>query len=139
MGHESFERRDDVRGSSDRSFGFVFAVVFAAIGLLPLIVGGGVRLWALAIGGGFLLVALALPRVLAPLNRLWLKFGLLLHKIVSPIVLGIMFYGVVTPTGLLMRALGKDPLRLKFERQSASYWIERVPPGPPPESMKDQF
>ncbi len=139
MGHESYERRDDVQGSSDRSFGIVFAVVFALIGLLPLVFGHPVRLWALAIGAGFLVVALVVPRVLSPLNRLWLRFGLLLHKIVSPLVLGIMFFLVITPIGLLMRAVGKDLLRLKFDKRSSSYWIERLPPGPPPESLKDQF
>jgi hypothetical protein len=77
--------------------------------------------------------------VLSPLNRLWLRFGLLLHKIVSPLVLGIMFFLVITPIGLLMRAVGKDLLRLKFDKRSSSYWIERLPPGPPPESLKDQF
>ncbi len=139
MGHESYERGDDDRGSSDRAFGIVFAVVFATIGLLPLVFGGTPRWWSVAVGGVFLLLAYAAPRALAPLNRLWLKFGLLLHRIVSPIVLGIMFFGVVTPIGLVMRAVGKDPLRLKFERDAAGYWIDRVPPGPPPESMKDQF
>jgi hypothetical protein len=139
VGHESYERREEVRGSSDRAFGIVFAVVFALIGLLPLAFGGGGRVWALAVGAAFLAVALAFPRVLAPLNRLWLRFGLLLHRIVSPLVLGIMFFLVVTPMGLLMRALGKDLLRLKFDERSSSYWIERVPPGPPPESLKDQF
>jgi len=139
VGHENYEHRDEVRGSSDRSFGFVFAAVFAAIGILPLLFGGQVRVWSLAVGATFLLIALAYPSVLAPLNRLWLRFGLLLHKIVSPIVLGIMFYLVITPIGLLMRAFGKDPLRLAFDKQSSSYWIERVPPGPPPESFKDQF
>ena len=88
---------------------------------------------------GFLLVALGFPSILAPLNRLWLRFGLLLHRIVSPLVLGIMFFLVITPMGLLMRAFGKDLLRLKFDRAAASYWIERTPPGPPPESMADQF
>ena len=139
MGHESYERREEIKGSSERSFGIVFAVVFAVIGLLPLLFGGQARLWSLAVGAVFLLCAFVLPRLLAPLNRLWLRFGLLLHRIVSPIVLGIMFFGVVTPTGLLMRLLGKDPLRLKFERGAASYWIDRVPPGPAPEGMKDQF
>jgi predicted membrane metal-binding protein len=139
VGHESYQRHEEVRGSSNRSFGIVFAIVFALIGLLPLAFGGHARLWSLAVGAAFLLVALAAPSVLAPLNRLWLRFGLLLHRIVSPLILGIMFYLVVTPTGLLMRALGKDLLRLKFDRQRASYWIERVPPGPPPESIKDQF
>ena len=139
MGHESFERSEEVHGSSDRSFGVVFAVVFSVIGLLPLAFGSGVRVWALVLGTAFLLMALAIPRSLAPLNRLWLRFGLLLHRIVSPIVLGIMFYGVITPTGAIMRAFGKDLLRLRFDRSSRSYWVDRVPPGPPPESIKDQF
>ena len=139
MGHESYERREEIKGSSNRSFGIVFAFVFAVIGLLPLVFGGSVRVWALTVGGLFLLVALAVPAILAPLNRAWLRFGLLLHRIVSPLVLGIMFFLVVTPTGLLMRALGKDLLRLRFDKQSSSYWIDRAPPGPAPESLKDQF
>ena len=139
VGHESYERNEDVRGSSDRSFGMVFAAVFGVIGVLPLAFGGGVRLWSLAVAAAFLLVALAVPSILAPLNRLWLRFGLLLHRIVSPLVLGIMFFLVITPMGLVMRAFGKDLLRLRFDRAAASYWIDRSPPGPPPESMKDQF
>ena len=139
MGHESYDRPQDVQSSSNRSFGLVFAAVFAAIGLLPLVHGGALRLWALAVSAAFLLVALVVPSVLRPLNRLWLKFGLLLHKIVSPIVLGIMFFLVITPIGMYLRARGKDPLRLKPNRQSKSYWIDRVPPGPAPESIKDQF
>ena len=139
MGHESYERSEVVHGSSDRSFGIVFAVVFAVIGLLPLVRGHPVHAWALVVGGIFLVVALAYPAMLAPLNRLWLRFGLLLHRIVSPLVLGIMFYLVITPMGLMMRALGKDLLRLRFDKAAASYWIDRAPPGPPPESMTDQF
>jgi hypothetical protein len=139
MGHESYDRLEEIKGSSERSFGIVFAVVFAVIGLWPLLVGRGPRLWSVAVGAVFLICAFVLPKALAPLNRLWLRFGLLLHRIVSPIALGIMFFLVITPTGLLMRALGKDPLRLKFDRNLASYWIDRVPPGPPPESFKDQF
>jgi hypothetical protein len=139
VGHESYERREDVKGSSDRSFGVVFAVVFTLIGLFPLAFGGAVRLWSLSVGAVFLALALAAPSLLSPLNRIWLRFGLLLHRIVSPLVLGIMFFLVITPTGVLMRALGKDLLRLKFDQGSSSYWIERVPPGPPPESLRDQF
>jgi hypothetical protein len=139
MGHESFDRDQVVRGSSDRSFGFVFAVVFLVIALFPLMFGGGVRLWSLGVAVVFAVVALAAPRILAPLNRLWLRFGLLLHRIVSPIVLGIMFFLVITPIGLLMRALGKDPLRLRFDRGASTYWIPREPPGPPPDSFTDQF
>jgi hypothetical protein len=139
MGHESFQRAEEVVGSSNRSFGVVFAVVFALIGLLPLFHGGAVRLWSLGVAAIFAALAFAAPQVLAPLNRLWLKLGLLLHKIVNPIVLGIMFYVVVTPTGLIMRLLGKDLLRLKRDPAAASYWIERTPPGPKPESLGDQF
>ncbi len=139
MGHESYERSEDVRGSSDRSFGIVFAVVFGVIGLLPLAFGGGARLWSLGVGAAFLLVALAMPSILAPLNRLWLRFGLLLHRIVSPLVLGIMFFLVITPMGLVMRAFGKDLLRLRFDKAAPSYWIARTPPGPPPDSLTEQF
>lgn len=139
MGHESFDRAEGTSGSSNRSFGLVFAVVFAIVALLPLLGGGPPRMWSLGIAAVFAVLAFALPRVLAPLNRLWLKFGLLLHRIVNPVVLGIMFFLVVTPTGLLMRLFGKDPLRLKREPSAASYWIERTPPGPKPESLGDQF
>jgi len=139
LSHESYGREEDVQGSSNRSFGLVFAAVFAIIGLLPLVSGGGLRLWALVCSGGTLLIAFTAPSVLAPFNRLWTKFGLLLHRVVNPVVLGIMFFVVLTPTGLLMRALGKDPLRLKFDKAAKSYWIDRTPPGPAPESLTDQF
>lgn len=139
MGHESYQRHEEVRGSSDRAFGFVFAGVFAIIGLLPLILGGRLRLWAVGLAIAFAAVALVMPRLLAPANRLWTRFGLLLHRVVSPLALGIMFFVAITPTGLLMRLFGKDPLRLRFERDRPSYWIDRVPPGPAPQSLKDQF
>jgi hypothetical protein len=124
---------------SNRSFGLVFAGFFAIIGLLPLFFGHPPRAWSLLIGAAFLVAAFAFPSLLAPLNRAWMGFGMFLHRIVSPVVLGFMFFIVVTPIGLLMRLLGKDFLRLKLERQAGSYWIERRPPGPPPESLKDQF
>lgn len=136
--HENMEQREDVRGSSDRTFGFIFAVFFLVVALLPLF-WGRLYWWALAVSAGFLVIAWLFPAALSPLNRLWFRFGLLLHAIVSPIVLGIMFYGVVLPTGLIMRALGKDPLRLRLDRDARSYWIKRDPPGPQPESFRDQF
>src|SRR5262245_23347122 len=139
MGHESFHREANVKGSSDRSFGLVFAAFFAIVAALPLLFGAPLRWWALAVAGLFLLLALVAPAALAPLNRLWTKFGLLLHRVMSPVVLGVMFFLVITPIGLLMRLLGKDLLRLKFDRAAGSYWISREPPGPPPESLKDQF
>jgi len=139
MGHESFDRNEIAQSSSDRAFGIVFAVVFLVIGVLPLAFGGGVRLWSLAVGAMFLATALLRPALLAPLNRLWTRFGLLLHRIVSPIVLGIMFFVVITPMGWLQRAVGRDPLRLRFDREARSYWVDREPPGPPPDSLTNQF
>lgn len=128
-----------VEVSSDRSFGLVFTVVFALIGFWPLFGGGPVRLWALALSAAFLLTALAWPTVLAPLNRLWFRFGLLLHRIVSPIAMGIIFFGAIMPMGLAMRALGKRPLRLDLDPDAKSYWIPREPPGPEAKSMSDPF
>src|SRR5215470_13200275 len=111
MAHESFERSEQVHGSSNRALGLVFGAVFLIVGVSPLFSGRPLRLWGIAVCVGFVVVALALPRVLTPLNKAWTQLGLLLHKIVSPIVLGIMFFAVITPMGLLMRWLGKDPLR----------------------------
>lgn len=138
--HEHTPRHTDpTLGSSNRSFGFVFTVFFVIVGLLPLLNGGGIRLWALGVSAVFLLLALVAPKILAPANRAWTKFGLLLHKIVSPIALGILFFGVVTPTGFVMRLLGKDLLRQRFDRSATTYWIARTPPGPDAESLKNQF
>jgi predicted membrane metal-binding protein len=139
MAHESYARDEALQGPSNRSFGLLFAGVFALIGLVPLLFGGVARLWAIVLAAAFLIVTLAFPRVLTPLNRLWMRFGLLLHRIVSPIVLGIMFFGVITPMGVLMRLFGKDPLRLRLDKGAGTYWIERTPPGPAPETFKDQF
>lgn len=139
MGHENIQRTDEVKISSNRSFGLVFTVVFAIIGLLPLFSGHGLRTWALIVAAGIAAVTFLASDVLAPFNRLWAKFGLLLHRITSPLVLGIMFFGVITPMGWMMRALGKDLLRLKLDPAAPSYWIARTPPGPAPESLKDQF
>jgi hypothetical protein len=84
-------------------------------------------------------VAVVRPGLLAPLNRLWLRVGLLLQRVVNPVVMGAMFYGVITPFGLAMRAAGWDPLRKRFDPLAQSYWIERRPPGPPPDTMSNQF
>lgn len=137
--HESYRERDAVKGSSNRSFGIVFCVVFAVIGLFPLISGAVPRWWALAIAGLFLIAALAVPQLLAPLNWLWTRFGLLLHRIVNPLVMALLFFLVVTPIALMMRLFGKRPLHLNTDPDAASYWILRDPPGPQPETMKQQF
>jgi hypothetical protein len=139
MAHEDFSRGEDIEGSSNRAFGIVFAVVFTLVAGWPLLSGQGLRWWAAAVSLAFLLAAFLAPDWLAALNRAWTRLGLLLGRIVSPIVLAILFFGAFTPFGLLMRLFRKDPLRTAFDRNAATYWIERVPPGPDPAGMKDQF
>jgi hypothetical protein len=137
--HEDLSRTQTVKASSDRFFGLTFFAVFLILALWPLLAQGPVRPVALGIALAFLAVSLIAPKWLAPLNRLWLKFGELLHSITSPIILGIMFFGVITPVGWLMRLAGKDLLRMKFDRDAPSYWIRREPPGPDKASLKRQF
>ncbi len=139
MSHESLDRVDSTAGSSDRAFGIVFAVVFLVIAVFPLFFGGAPHVWSLGVAAAFLGCSLLRPGLLAPLNRIWTRFGLLLHRIVSPLVLGIMFFGVITPMGMVRRALGGDPLRLRFDRKATSYWVVREPPGPPAETLDNQF
>ena len=136
--HESFTRDEAAQPGSDRMFGLVMA---GALALVSLVNGwhlGRVWPWTLAASVLFLLAALARPSALRPLNRLWMKLGLVLHRVVNPIVMGLLFYGTILPTGLLMRMRGRDLLRLKREPNADSYWIARTP-GPAPESLRDQF
>jgi len=137
--HEDIRRELEVKGSTDRAFGFVFTVVFLVISLWPLIQGNLPRWWALVVASVFLILSLARPAILGPLNRLWLRFGLLLGKIMNPIILGIMFFIVITPTAIILRLIGKDLLLMRFESSLKSYWIERKPPGPTADSMSNQF
>ena len=137
--HERLVSEDEVRGSSDRAFGLVFTVVFAIVGLWPLTGGGPLRIWALVVAAAFLAAAALRPKFLAPLNRIWTGIGHFLHRIANFVILSLLFYLVITPTGLMLRLLGKDPLRLRFEPGARSYWIERQPPGPAPETIKLQF
>jgi len=124
---------------SDRTFGIVFAILFGVIGAWPLMRDDLPRLWSLAIAALFLLAALAVPKVLAPLNRLWMAFGLLLGRIVGPVMLFVVYVIAVVPTGLILRMRGKDPLHRSFDRAAASYWVHRNPPGKPDGTMSRQF
>ena len=124
---------------SERSFGVVFAIVFAIIGTLPLIRGGELRHWSLLVAAVFLGLGLLAPGILRPLNILWFKFGLLLGRIIAPIVISLLFFIAVTPTALIMRLLRKDLLSLKFDRKAKSYWINRSKTDNPMGSMKNQF
>ncbi len=137
--HEDMSRDQGVGTSSNRSFGFVFAALFLILGVWPLMEGDGVRLWSLGISLVFVGLAMAAPKQLAPFNRLWLRFGRLLHHVMSPLVLGVLFFAVITPFGWAMRLLGKQTLKLELEADTKSYWIERRPPGPSPETMRNQF
>ena len=120
---------------SNKSFGVVFFIVFLLIALYPLINHGDIRIWSLVVSLIFLTLGLLNSKILNPLNKLWFKFGILLGKIVSPLVMGIIFFFVVTPIGFIMRLLKKDLLNLKF-KDNKSYWIEK---NEPKSKMKNQF
>ena len=137
--HESFYREEDLRVSSDRSFGLVFTAVFAIVGLLPLIKGGRVRTWALVVSALILLISFTIPSVLHGANILWMKFAQLLSKVTNPLITGLMFYVLFTPIAFLFRWLGKDLLHLRYAPAIPSYWIVRQPPGPAPGTMQRQF
>jgi hypothetical protein len=137
--HENFSRQEHAKASSDRSFGFVFAIAFAFFALSPLLRGKPVRIWCLVVSGIFLLIALVIPAILHPLNLLWTRLGQLISKVTNPIVTGLMFYLLFTPVAFMLRMFGNDLLRLKYAPQDTTYWIPRVPPGPAPESVRNQF
>ena len=126
---------DDIKISSNRSFGIVFFVVFLLIALYPLTYSQEIRIWSAIISLIFLALGLFNSKILTPLNKLWFKFGIFLGKIMSPIIMGIIFFLVVTPIGLLMRLLGKDLIHLKYNNNK-SYWIEKKGPK---SKMKNQF
>ena len=124
-----------IKISSNKSFGIVFFIVFLIIALYPLIKDGDLRLWSLIVSLIFLILGLINSTILTPANRLWFKFGIFLGKIVSPIILGTIFFLIVTPTGLLLRLFGKDVINLKYNKDN-SYWIKKTGPK---SNMKDQF
>ncbi len=138
-GHEPITHEHAVEPGSDRSFGFIVGGILAAIGGYQLFKASTLAPWFLT--PGLLLVAFALvrPSALHPLNVAWTRLGLLLGRVVTPIVMLLVFVVAVLPTGLVVRAMGKDLLLLKRAPTKPSYWIRRDPPGPPPESLKDQF
>jgi hypothetical protein len=138
--HEQFSRNEVIEGSSDRSFGFVFTVLFFVLALSPMRKGRPMRVWMLVVSALFLLVSLIAPALLAPLNKVWTRFALLLGKITTPMVLGLVFYGVFTPAGYLLRLFNWDPLRLKKNPAGTTFWIAREPStDSAAESMKHMF
>ena len=126
---------DDIKISSNRSFGIVFFIVFILIAFYPLINQGEIRIWSVLISLLFLILWIINSKILTPLNKVWFKFGIFLCKIISPIVMGLIFFLVVTPIAFLMRMLNKDLLNLKSSKNN-SYWIEKIEPK---SKMKNQF
>ena len=128
-------KNTEIKIGSNKSFGIVFFIVFLLIAIYPLINNGELRIWSLIIAIIFLILGLINSKILTPLNKLWFKFGLLLGKVVSPLIMGIIFFFVVTPIAFIMRIIGKDLLNLKFNNKK-SYWIEKTGPK---SKMKNQF
>ena len=122
--------------SSEKSFGLIFSIVFLIVSLYPLINSEGFRIWALVVSTIFFLLAFVAPHILVLPNKLWFKFGLLLGSIIAPIVMAMVYFITVLPTGIIMRLLGKDLLKQKLDNNAKSYWIERKQPMG---SMKNQF
>jgi hypothetical protein len=122
--------------SSPKSFGIVFSIVFLVVALYPLISTEGLHVWALVLSVIFLLLAYIAPKTLILPNKIWFKFGMLLGSIIAPIVMAIVYFVTVLPTGLIMNLLGKDLLKQKLDKNVKSYWIERTDPLG---SMKNQF
>ena len=115
----------EVKMLSNRSFGLIFAGIFLLIGSFPMLFGGHFRMWAAYAAAVFAVPALLYPPLLTPLNHAWMKFGQFMHRIINPILMGLVFYITILPTGLILRLLGKDPMRRKFQQDAESYWIER--------------
>jgi len=126
---------NQIKVASNKSFGLVFFIFFLIISIYPLINSESIRLWALILSLIFLILGLFNSPILSPLNLIWFKFGIFLGKIVSPFIMGVIFFLVVTPTGFIMRLLGKDLLNLKFN-DNKSYWIKKKGPK---SKMKNQF
>jgi len=130
---------EEDRAGSERSFGLVFSGLFALVALLPLLHGRPFRIWAGVLCVVFLAAALIVPAALRPLNVLWFRLGLLLHRVVNPIVMALLFYGTITPMAWWMRRRGKSPIDVRLHPERASYWVARTPPGPAAPSMSQQF
>lgn len=138
--HEPLKSYKKVVGPSNRSFGLSFASIFTVLALWPLITrGDSPHFWASAIAGFLLFISIFASKALTPINSLWLELGLFFQKIFSPLIMAILFYIVMSPTGYIMRMLGHDPLRLLLDKNTPSYWIERNPKGPKRGTFNRQY
>ena len=137
--HENLDRIEEIKVSSNRSFGMVFTLVFLVVGIWQISTGKSLGWYFFASAILFFIVTITFPSLLGPFNRVWFKFGLLLGQAVNPVILGLVFFLVVTPIGIVRRLLGKDSLHLIPKPNLKSCWIERNPTGPKLGSMTKQF
>ena len=126
---------DNIKIGSNRSFGIVFFILFLLVALYPTINSEGIRMWSIIVSLIFLILGLLDSKILTPLNKVWFKFGILLGRVISPLIMGVIFFFVVTPIGMIMRILGKDVLNLKYN-SNKTYWIEKTGPK---SKMRNQF
>ena len=128
--------KSNIKISSNRNFGLVFFFIFLVVSIWPLTHNESPRIWSAIISLAFLILVLTRSKLLTPLNRLWAKFGIILGSIIAPIVMGVVFFLVVTPTGLVMKIIGKDLLSIKYDKKKETYWVKR---DRPTSTMKQQF
>ena len=129
-------KQKEIKISSNKSFGLVFFVIFIIIALWPLLNDGNIRIWSIIVSIIFLTLGLLNSKILTPFNKLWMRFGVLLGSIVSPIVMGVIYFGVITPIGLIMKIFGKDVLNLKLDKNKTTYWLKK---NKIKSKMKNQF
>jgi len=128
--------KSNIKISSNRNFGLVFFFIFLVVSIWPLTHNESPRIWSAIISLAFLILVLTRSKLLTPLNRLWAKFGIILGSIIAPIVMGVVFFLVITPIGLVMKIIGKDLLSLKYDKKKETYWVKR---DKPTSTMKQQF
>jgi hypothetical protein len=128
--------KSNIKISSNRNFGLVFFFIFLVVSIWPLTHNESPRIWSAIISLAFLILVLTRSKLLTPLNRLWAKFGIILGSIIAPIVMGVVFFLVVTPIGLFMKIIGKDLLSIKYDKKKETYWVKR---DKPTSTMKQQF
>ena len=128
--------KSKIKTSSNRNFGFVFFIVFLILGFWPITNGEEIRIWLVAISLIFLILGIMKSKLLTPLNQLWFKFGMILGTIIAPVVMGVVFFLVITPIGLFIKIIGKDLLKKRYDKKKTTYWIIR---GKPVSTMKQQF
>ena len=130
------KRNSNIKISSNRNFGLVFFFIFLVVSIWPLTHNESPRIWSAIISLAFLILVLTRSKLLTPLNRLWAKFGIILGSIIAPIVMGFVFFLVITPIGLVMKIIGKDLLSIKYDKKKETYWVKR---DKPTSTMKQQF